>query len=248
MFKTVRRFIGKAFTAAKSFGKTVKPQGTIAFKESQSKYSPGVQSMLNQYGNGIVTNIRVCREIVPKNTEMLLNIASLGKWNEAKKVYGFDNFFHLFMTFDVNGKRLMLEKNQIMNLSAYPRACEDSMEVSPGGTFTLNQMMENGRKYMGDSHFFPYDALKNNCQNFILGIIKGNHLSNPPLDKFIYQDIGEMAKSLPSYIGSIANAFTNVAAAVDTGLQKKVASIGEQDGQGAQGTQGNEGIQGAEGE
>jgi hypothetical protein len=181
--------------------------------------------MLNEYGNALVTDIKVCREVISSSTETMLNLLSLGKWNEAKRKYGYDKFFHLFMTFNVNGKRLMLEKNQIMNLSSYPRACEDSMDVSPGGTFTLNQMMERGRKYMGDDKFFPYSALQNNCQNFIMGILRGNNLSNQQIDTFVHQDISNLVSSLPSYVTPITKALTDVAATIDTGLQKRVANI-----------------------
>jgi len=222
MFKSLRRFIGKAYNAAKVFGRvSVKP----VYTESQTKYPPGVQSMLNEYGNGLVSDIKVCRKVVSSATETILNLLSLGKWNEAKRKYGYDRFFHLYMTFNVNGKPLMLEKNQVMNLSSYPVPCDDSMDVSPGGTFTLNQMMNNGRKYMGDNKFFPYSALENNCQNFILGILRGNNLSNSQIESFVYQDISKLVGNLPSYVAPVAKALTDVAATIDTGLQKTVANI-----------------------
>ena len=241
MFKYIRRLLGKAYQGAKSLGRHVFKQVSNlreVDKQSRGSFSPGVQSVLAKCGNDIVTNIRVCRDLVSESTEALLNAVSLGKWNELKKKYGFDRFFHLYMLFDAGGKTLMLEKNQTINLTYYYKPCADSMFVSPGGTFTLNQMLDKTRSVMGTDDFFRYDAFTLNCQNFILNILRSNGLLSPSLEGFIYQNIKQIVDELPGYVKPIARGLTDVARVVDTALQKSVYDTN--------GTEGTEGIKGTE--
>ena len=220
MFK-IRRFLGKAYESAKAFGRRIlKPETNT---EGKSKYTPAVQSILAKCGNDVVTNIRLCRELVPSTTETLINAISLGKWNELKKKYGFDRFFHLYMLFDAGGKTLMLEKNQVINLSYYYRACNDSMPISGGG-FTLNEMLDKTKARMGDEKFFTYDPFTNNCQNFILNILRANGISSDHHESFVYQNIKELVDELPDYVKPLAKGLTDVARVVDTSLQKSVYS------------------------
>jgi hypothetical protein len=233
MWKSIKRFIGKAYEGAKAFGRRIlKPLPSIRDIDAQSKtrYSPGVQNVLAKCGNDIVTNIRVCRELVPSSTESLLNALSLGKWNELKKKYGHDRFFHLYMLFDAGGKTLMLEKNQVINLSYYFRSCEEGMPVSPGGTFTLNQMLDKTKASMGDEKFFTYDPLSNNCQNFIMGILRANGLLTSAIESFVYQNIKQIVDDLPDYMKPLAKGLTDVARVVDTTLQKTVYNTNESEG------------------
>jgi hypothetical protein len=225
MFKGLKRFLGKAYNKAKVFGKNIINTIQESRRDIKSRYPNAVQNVLNQCGNDIVTNIRVCKELVSKNTESLLQIISGGKWEEAKKKYGYDNFFHTYMLFNVNGKQLMLEKNQVINLSYYPKACNDGMEVSPGGTFTLNEMLAKARSAMGDEKFFTYDPLYNNCQSFIMGILKANGLSTPTIEKFVYQNIKDIVADLPDYVKPLAKGFTDLAGLVDIGLQKSFIPV-----------------------
>jgi hypothetical protein len=228
MFKYIRRLLGKAYEGVKSFGKHIYKK-LPSFSDlqkiddfSRKNFSPGVRAILLQCGNDIVTNIRVCRDPVSESTEGLLNTVSLGVWNQLKKKYGYDRFFHLYMLFDAGGKTLMIEKNQTINLSYYYKACKDSMEVSPGGTFTLNQMLEKTKARMGEYDFFMYDPLTTNCQNFIMNILEANSISSPSIKEFVYQDLKDMLKELPSYVGPVARGLTNVARVIDTALQNSV--------------------------
>lgn len=229
MWKSIKRFIGKAYEGAKAFGRRILKPINIRDIDAQSKsrYTPGVQNVLAKCGNDIVTNIRVCRELVPSSTESLLNALSLGKWNELKKKYGYDRFFHLYMLFDAGGKTLMLEKNQVINLSYYYRSCEEGMPVSAGGTFTLNQMLDKTKASMGDEKFFTYDPLSNNCQNFIIGILRANGLLTSALESFVFQNIKQIVDELPDYMKPIAKGLTDVARVIDTTLQKTVYNTNE---------------------
>jgi hypothetical protein len=241
MFKYIRRLIGKAYEGAKSLGrriiKNLPTLEDVRKVDTQSKqgYTPGVQAILAQCGNDIVTNIRVCRDVVSANTESLLNAVSLGKFAELKKKYGFDTFFHLYMLFDAGGKTLMIEKNQTINLSYYTKPCLESEFVSPGGTFTLNQMLDKTRESMGAEKFLTYDVFTNNCQLFLIGIMKANGLLTPKIEKFVYQNINQIVAELPGYVKPLVKGITDIARVVDTSLQKSVYKTnGNQATEGAQ--------------
>lgn len=194
-----------------------------SIRDVKSKYPESVQRILNAVGNQKVSNIKICRSVVPKYLETLLNLLSFGQFNKAKIKNNFDTFYHLYMTFDVNNKKYMLEKNQVINLSDRPRKCDESINISGGG-FTLNEMLENARQKLGDNNFFTYDAFERNCQAFITAILKANNLSTSESEKFIYQNIEGLKKDLPSYLPKVTKFLTDVGGIADTAIQKGIIS------------------------
>ena len=58
----------------------------------------------------------------------------------------------------------------------------------------LNQLLENTQKSIGSAKFFLYDGLKNNCQDFIIAILKANGLLTGQAESFIKQDITKIQK------------------------------------------------------
>lgn len=212
-------FLRKVYDRAKVFGKRFVQQVKVAPVEQKSMYPPFVAQALNTYGNYYVSNIRICRRPVPSNTESLINFISNGKWNEAKAKYGFDTFFHLYMLFECAGRTFMLEKNEIINLTHSVRACDEGMPVN-GSPTTLRDMLKRTRAYMGDERFFTYDPFRNNCQNFILSVLKANEWNNPELEKFIYQNISQIVDEIPGYVRPVAKALTDIGGVINTALQK----------------------------
>lgn len=194
-----------------------------SIRDVKSKYPENVQRLLNTIGNKKVSNINICRSVVPRYLEILLNIISLGKFGQAKLKNNFDKFYHLYMTFEIDNKKYMLEKNQLINLSSAPKKCEEMVSVSGGG-FTLNEMLENARKKLGDTNFFTYDAFQRNCQAFITAILKANNISTPESEKFIYQNIEGLKKDLPNYVPKVTKFLTDIGGIADTAIQKGIIS------------------------
>merc|ERR1711991_1151308 len=54
---------------------------------------------------------------------------------------------------------------------------------------------------MGGSKFLPYNGYTNNCQDFIMGILKGNSLGNPTIYKFVKQNTSSIFKNNPVFAG-----------------------------------------------
>jgi len=224
MFKQVKRFIGKAYRVAKIFTNPSKYVGKVlseTYRDVGSQYPPQVKSVLLRHGNHKIVDIKLCKEVVSANTELLLKaLAGSNTWEEAKKKYGFDKFYHLFMIATLeDGTKLHIEKNEIIRVSPAPRPCPDALDL--GSTnISLSELFEKTKARIGDNNFFVYDPLGNNCQAFISELLKTINLWNDTSRSFVYQDIEGLRAELPSYTRSLAKGLTSVGAFFNTALQK----------------------------
>lgn len=224
MFKQVKRFIGKAYRAAKIFINPNKYIGKVlseTYRDVGSQYPPQVRSILLRHGNHKIVDIKLCKEVVSENTELLLKLlAGSNTWEEAKKKYGFDRFYHLFMIATLeDGTKLHIEKNEIIRVSPAPRPCPDALDL--GSTnISLSELFEKTKMRIGDNSFFIYDPFGNNCQAFISELLKTVNLWNDTSRNFVYQDIEGLRSELPSYTRSLAKGLTSVGAFFNTALQK----------------------------
>ena len=78
--------------------------------------------MLKKYWDYNIIGIIIEKSPIISAIDTALNLISFGKWAEAKKKYNYDDLYHLYLiiTLDLrNGKtkRLLLEKNQSINIS-----------------------------------------------------------------------------------------------------------------------------------
>lgn len=224
MFKQIKRFIGKAYRAAKIFVNPGRSAGQLikdTFVNFGSQYAPQVKRMLEQYGNQKIVNIKLCRQIVSKNNEILLQVLAGKKtWEDAKRKNGFDKFYHLFLIATLeNGQMLHVEKNDVIRISAAPGPCPESYNV--GNTdLTLNELLEKTRMRIGNNNFFVYDPFSNNCQQFIKQLLTTANLYDAGAKDFVYQDIVGLRDDIPGYSRWLAKALTSTAAFFNTAYQK----------------------------
>lgn len=187
------------------------------FKPRLDGYTNASTRVIKQYGEKPISSMRIVRTPIKSMINTVLNIVSLGKWQELKEKYSFDKLFHLGLVIEVENKMIVVEKNQTINISTKSIIDHDSeiMPVALGSTITLGQLLENTRKAVGDATFFGYDAFGNNCQNFIINLLQNNGLLNNENKSFVLQDITELSKELPGYVKHVAKAATDVAATID---------------------------------
>jgi hypothetical protein len=142
----------------------------------------------------------------------------MGEFGDRLKNSEYDELFHLFLELTTaSGKRISVEKNATIHMDVSPptRANEDVEDIInniPTG-LTINTLMNNTRKRMGSS-FFNYSAKSNNCQDFILNILKSNKIGDDTNFEFIKQNTDFLFKNLP-VLQRIANATTDLGAKVD---------------------------------
>ena len=63
---------------------------------------------------------------------------------------------------------------------------------------TLNTLLENTKKRMGDEKFFTYNAVSNNCQDFLLAFLQSNNLGSHENYTFVKQDTEKLSKRCPA--------------------------------------------------
>jgi len=175
-------------------------------------YPPGVRDIIRKNGNNKITSIQVARAPVPKAITTALNVASGGTFDQGMQKQSYDTLYHLFMYLTMDsGTKILFEKNAQINSSVNPPLPPDteSKDVPniPQG-LTLNAFLENGKAQMGNS-FFPYDPHYNNCQDFILGLLRGNKLITPDVETFVKQDTGQLFAN-NKMLGGIAKGVTSL--------------------------------------
>lgn len=180
-------------------------------------YTNASNRVIKQYGNQPIASMRIVRTPIKSMLNTVLNIVSLGKWQELKEKYSFDKLFHLGLVLEIGNKLITVEKNQTINIST-KSIIDHQSEIMPvdGVTgLTLNQLLDNARKAVGDNTFFTYNPFGNNCQNFIVNLLQHSGLLTDANRDFVFQDIAELAKELPDYVKTVAKTATDIAGTID---------------------------------
>jgi hypothetical protein len=179
----------KSFTQpiADKFEQTKKTFNALAF--GLSDYNKAVRDVLERYGDMPIRAILVCRNPVSEFVKTGLDVLSFGKFKKRLANQPYDTIYHLFCLITLeDGTVLTLDKQALISLTVGSKAYKSSVAVPPPFT-TLNEMLNNTRKAMGDKDFFGYDSLANNCQNFLFKFFRSNGKLTPELKNFIVQDV-----------------------------------------------------------
>tara|TARA_R110000803_G_scaffold117271_2_gene185824 strand:+ start:166 stop:987 length:822 start_codon:yes stop_codon:yes gene_type:complete len=187
----------------------------------KDRFPPAERKWLDENGSKIITKMTLFREPVETAIDRVINYLSLGKWAEMKNKYGFDNFFHLGMVVEYDdGKMVSIDKTGTLNIkevSGVPSKAE-TLEIPIRNRFSFNHMINGAKRILGDEKFFRYDAFKSNCQMFVMGLIKAVGVDSPSVRDWVFQDITELVKELPSYVGKVAKTLTNIAGVADVAI------------------------------
>ena len=154
-----------------------------------------VKRMLNTYGDEEITNIIIARRPLSTGTKILLNIASAGNFQKRLNELPYDKIFHLFLIITTSKGKVILEKNELINMKKYSKITSNTetktINSIPKG-LTLNKLMEKTKTKMGDK-FTSYMAKDNNCQNFVSSVLLANNLGGD-VRGFVNQDIEHLFK------------------------------------------------------
>ena len=197
------------------------------FRPIKQDYNNGSKKMIEQYGDKIIDSIEVKRTPIMKILDKIINVISLGTYNKAKSGK-FDDLFHLAMIVKIGGNNIVVEKNEVINISK-SYSMTDKTETLPvpmnGQKLTLRQMLDNSERARGKEQYFLYDGLKNNCQDAVISWLKSSNLGNQDVYSWVKQDITEIVENMPSYVSPVMNAVTNLGARVNA-LRGKGGKLG----------------------
>ena len=182
-----------------------------------------VRRFLQDNGHLRIESITVYRQPITHVIDKLFKILSLGRFDEAKHKLGYDDLYHLYIIIQLSDdSRVIVEKNQDIHIGSPDPSKETGEKVQvdlQGKQPTLFELIDNTRKYMGDSTFYGYDAFGNNCQDFIINVLRSNRLLTPHVESFVKQKVGDLLKTLPQYTSSLANMTTSTGSYLNRFLQ-----------------------------
>jgi hypothetical protein len=199
-------------------------RNVLAGKAPRERLPPSVRRLLAEIGDKPIVELYVRREPIQSALNSALNIISFGAWNSVRQKYQYDKFFHLRLecTIQVSNqdnltRKYILEKNAVIELTVAsdPTSDTEMIAVPLDVGITLNGLLEGAKRWLG-TDFYKYDPFFQNCQDFVMALLRGNGLGNEEVFKFIKQPIDELIQEVPSWTGKIARALTDAGGVVDT--------------------------------
>ena len=185
-----------------------------SLKRKSGLLPPSVRKMLEKIGNEKITKLKIVRTPLNTFTRSLLNLVSLGAYEKAVRDSPYDSMFHLALR--INDK-YTTDKQEVIKLNTTNpiKSNSETLDISVNKDVSINELFENGRKQMGDDAFTNYDPRQNNCQDFLLGLLKGSSLLTDEVSKFIKQDAEVVFKNIPSISEKISRFLTDVGAVAE---------------------------------
>jgi hypothetical protein len=186
----------------------------LVFK-GKSNYPVSVKNSLSRYGNNKITRIILVRKPLSTSMNMALDVFSGFKYMDKLKQSPYDKLFHLSAVLILdNRKKLVFEKVETMSLKEFSgnpfnQKGTENLEITniPPDLKVIN-LVENTKKLMGDNKFFTYNSSSNNCQNFLVNMVRANIPNYEPYINFIKQDTEFVFKNNPVF-RKFANTLTS---------------------------------------
>lgn len=182
-------------------------QGDGILLREPGKFPPADRKLIEEVGGEKVEKLTLFRYPIA--------LSKFAKFIGALKNTPYDSLIHIGVV--INGKYLT-EKDAVLNFekSGVPTQSTDTLEVQLGTkSITIQDLLENTRKRMGDQRFSEYRALSWNCQDYLQNMLEANGVSTAETTKFIKQDLEQVVKNLPSFTNAISNFFTGAKAVIN---------------------------------
>jgi len=178
--------------------------------------NPKVQKILKEYGDQVIRSMKIDRTPVPSVLTSALSVLSGGHFGKELQNAPYDKLFHLRLDITTDKGVVSLEKNEVINMDKNPKQVKGSEQKPvpniPAG-LTINQLIEKAQHQLGNS-FLPYSAKDNNCQDFIMGVLKGSHIGNNDDFNFIKQNTDKLFGNT-DWLRKISNTITDIGARAD---------------------------------
>ncbi len=200
------------------------------FLFGEKDFNKKSKEVLDKYGGSPIISMELYRTPIQAIATNILKLITLGKIEEQKKKYHYDNLFHLGLICKVQTlqgiKNIVVEKNEEININtSYPTSDETETKPVPmkgRNDLTILKLLEAGKKIQGDK-FFDYDGFRgNNCQNFLKDILTGVGLYSDDINDWLFQKVEEIVKELPSYTPVVSKLATRLKASFNRLLGKGV--------------------------
>jgi len=163
-----------------------------------------VQNWMRANANVPITSLQVARSPIKTYVNIALQLMSAGKFDEVKRKLNIDKLYHLFII--INNK-WRIEKNDVVKVQEFkntPDTDKIDIDLSNFPNLQIKDLfynIPNVRNFWGN-----YDPVKNNCQDWVLTVLRNSTLITPEHIPFIKQDIESIIKDEPQLKQSFKNA------------------------------------------
>ena len=180
----------------------------------QTGYTTPVSNILRKYGGQQIINMVIVRSPLSSSSVGAINTVSLGEFKQRMKNEGIDKLWHLQMDITLANRQIVaVEKTEVVNIriGITDKSHQEEKHVDnlPSG-LTLEELLDNCHRAMG-SKFFPYNAKSNNCQHFLLALMKASNIGSESDYGFIKQSTEALFKN-QHVLSKITNAVTGMEA------------------------------------
>ncbi len=179
--------------------------------EGRDDYAPYVRDIIKKYGEVSISRVIISRHPIREAITKLLNYLSLGKFGKRMERKGYDELFHLRLLITLsNGKTLAIEKNEKIHIEIDTKnkeGTEFNEVVDIPDDLTLDKMLEGAKSIQGDN-FHKYSAHSNNCQDFVMAILKGSNIGSSDDYSFVKQNTEQLFEKY-DYLKNIADYTTD---------------------------------------
>jgi hypothetical protein len=168
-----------------------------------NKYSKKCQKIIKNHGEDIIEGITIMRHALPSAITYFSNNLT----SEEQ----FDKLFHLYMIITTNRGKILIEKNENINMDTnIPniKSAESYIIHNIPQGIKLRTFLDNCRKRMGDSLYFDYNVSSNNCQYYVMNLLLANNITDGI--QFVKQNTGSIFKNHPILRKSI-NSIVDIA-------------------------------------
>ena len=193
-----------------------------AFFNVKLDYREEAKKNLYAHGTKIIKSIEAVRTPIMDVINKTLNVLSFGMLNKLKSKYGYDKLYHLGLVVVLeDDTKLIIEKLEKISISKYASSyIKNNSEVKRVDMklkrLSLLDFLNNTRRKLTPSQFFGYDGTgksgkTNNCQDFIINLLKYSGLEDTEIYKFVKQELDQLLQKMPRYVHSIAKGTTDLA-------------------------------------
>lgn len=172
-------------------------------------------NVLNKYGNQKIKYLVIAKKPIHDLLDKFINILSIGQWNKLKNKFGFDKLMHLCLIAVLdNDTKIYIEKIDAVTISLVDKISSNEteyLEIDNIGDLTLSNFINGSRSYLNnDNLYFDYDPWTNNCQIFLKYLLESIGKYGIEEKNFIFQDVSNIAKQMPSYTKTIMKGITDL--------------------------------------
>lgn len=185
-------------------------------KRTAGKLPPKVRSLLAKIGGEKITSLQIVRTPIQTTLYNILNLVSFDAFKNWLNSNSYDAVYHLSLF--INGK-YMIEKNEVINFEVKNPIVKGSevitIPVPTGYSRTILQLLNDTKEQLGDEAFTSYEPFKNNCQNFVLALVKASGLLTQDIEKFIVQPVQDLLQRVPTFVQKFGSELVDLAGRVD---------------------------------